>query len=116
MSNCTGKSLLFPSNLQRHSGLLSNNPASSGQQFLSGFVALLPCSTNVKQSVMLYISVIQSGPGDIAGSGEVVDVSGGGETPFFAWDLAGAGEVVGAAALTPPAEITARIRSAQMSF
>lgn len=52
--------ILLPSSWHKQMGLLSNNPASSGQQFLSGVVKLLPFSTYVKQSLMLSRGVKQS--------------------------------------------------------
>jgi hypothetical protein len=47
----------FPSNWHKQIGLLSINPANSGQQPLSGFVNLLPSSTYVKQSDMFVRAV-----------------------------------------------------------
>lgn len=52
-----------PSNWHKQIGLLSTNPASSGQHSLSGLVKLLPCSTNVKQLDMFTNTDKQSNPG-----------------------------------------------------
>lgn len=60
-----------PRSWHKHTGLLSTNPASSGQHGLSGLVRLLPIPTKLKQSDMLSNTGKQSmdGPGAAADDG-----------------------------------------------
>lgn len=70
----------LPSNSHRQMGLLSINPANSGQQPLSGFVKLLPSSTKVRQSDMFASAIKQpfiagAGAAAVSGAGDGADVA-----------------------------------------
>lgn len=68
--------VLLPNSLHKQIGLPSINPANSGQHPLSGFVNLLPSSTNVKQSD-IFVRAIKH-PSS-AGDGAKTAVSGAGD-------------------------------------
>jgi len=70
----------FPSNSHRQMGLLSINPANSGQHPLSGFVKLLPSSTKVRQSdmfvsAMKHVFTSGAGAAAVSGAGDGADVA-----------------------------------------
>ena len=74
---------LLPSNSHKQIGLLSSSPASSGQQGLSGFVALLPASTKVRQS-LTFTKLLRQGStaGAEAEAGDEPGASAWAETPW----------------------------------